>query len=171
MVSIEELGALGEFLASFGVLATLFYLAVQLRQNTQAVRLNTAQVVTEELQAMFALLSSDEGLAGVFLEAGEGRELSGVNRVRYYTFTSNILRVCENGYLQNREGAIGPEHWEGIVRMMIDYSKMGAFEEYWLNRKHWLSQEFQHFMDTEIIPAPAKTGVSIPGRYASSAVS
>lgn len=168
-MSIAELGALGEFLASFGVLATLFYLAIQLRQNTQAVRLNTAQVVTEELQAMFSLLSSDEGLARVFLEAGEGKELSGVDKIRYYTFTSNLLRGCENGWLQNREGAIGPEHWEGIVRMMIDYSKMSAFEEYWLNRKHWLSREFQQFMDTEIIPVPAKAGVSIPGKYASSA--
>ena len=48
-MSIAELGALGEFVASFGVLATLIYLAIQMRQNTQALRLNTAQVVTEEL--------------------------------------------------------------------------------------------------------------------------
>jgi hypothetical protein len=166
-MTIAELGSLGEFIASFGVLATLVYLAIQMRQNTQALRLNTAQVVTEELQQMFSLLASDVGLAEVLVEAGEGAELSSVNKVRYYTFTSNILRVCENGYLQNRENAISPEHWEGIVRMMIDYSKMAAFEDYWVNRKHWISEEFQNFMDTEIIPVPMKTGVNIPGKYAS----
>lgn len=170
-MSIAELGALGEFVASFGVLATLFYLASQMRQNTRALRLNTANVVTEELQQMFALLSSDESLANIFLEAGQNPDLSGVSKVRYYTFTSNILRVGENGYLGNREQAISPEHWEGIVRMMIDYSKMAAFEDYWANRKHWLSEEFQNFMDTEIIPAPAKAGVSIPGRYVSKSAS
>ena len=166
-MSIADLGALGEFVASFGVIATLIYLAIQMRQNTQAVRLNTAQVVTEELQQMFSLLASDESLAQVFLEAGGVAELSDVSKVRYYTFTSNILRVCESGYLQNRENAIGPEHWEGIVRMMIDYSKMTAFDDYWANRKHWMSNEFQNFMDTEIIPIPAKAGIKIPGRYKS----
>ena len=52
--------------------------------------------------------------------------------------------------------------------MMVDYSKMSAFEDYWANRKHWMSNEFQRFMDSEIIPRPAKAGVDIPGRYASS---
>jgi len=66
-MSIAELGALGEFIASFGVLATLIYLAIQMRQNTQALRLNTAQVVTEELQQMFSLLASDEGRSKVFV--------------------------------------------------------------------------------------------------------
>jgi hypothetical protein len=69
-MSIAELGAIGEFVASFGVIATLIYLAIQMRQNTQAVRLNTAQVFTEELQQMFSLLASDEGLSTVFVEAG-----------------------------------------------------------------------------------------------------
>ena len=66
-MSIAELGALGEFIASFGALATLIYLAIQMRQNTQTLRLNTAQVVTEELQQMFSLLASDEGLSKVFV--------------------------------------------------------------------------------------------------------
>ncbi len=69
-MSIMELGALGEFVASFGVIATLIYLAVQMRQNTKAVRLNTAHAVTEELQSMFSLLVADEGMADVILEAG-----------------------------------------------------------------------------------------------------
>lgn len=34
-MSIMELGALGEFLGSMGVIATLIYLAIQIRQNTR----------------------------------------------------------------------------------------------------------------------------------------
>lgn len=35
-MSIMELGALGEFLGSIGVIATLVYLAIQIRQNTHS---------------------------------------------------------------------------------------------------------------------------------------
>ena len=164
-MSIEELGAIGEFVASFGVIATLVYLAIQMTQNTRAVKLNTARIVTEELQQMFSLLASDESLAKVFLDAGRASELNDIARVRYYTFTSNFLRVVENGYLQHRDEAISEEHWEGMTNMAIDYTKMKAFDAYWNDRKHWVSREFQEFMETQIIPVEPKSGVSVPGNY------
>ena len=164
-MSIMELGALGEFVASFGVIATLIYLAVQMRQNTKAVRLNTAHAVTEELQDMFSLLVADEGMADVMLEAGQKRGLSGAVRVRYYTFTSNLMRGYENAFLQRQEDAISEAHWTGITRMMIDFTAMAAFPEYWADRKHWLSDDFQAYMDAEIISAAPQPGVNIPGNY------
>ncbi len=37
-LTIQDLGALGEFFGSIAVLATLVYLALQTRQNTMAIR-------------------------------------------------------------------------------------------------------------------------------------
>jgi hypothetical protein len=37
-VSIQELGSLGELIAAIATIATLFYLAIQIRQNTTSVR-------------------------------------------------------------------------------------------------------------------------------------
>ena len=67
----DALGALGELVGAAAVVATLIYLSVQLRQNTRTVKLSSAQAVTEELQAMFSLLSSDQSLAEIFVEAGK----------------------------------------------------------------------------------------------------
>ena len=72
-MSIMELGALGEFVGSIGVLATLIYLAIHMRQNTMAVRLNTAHAVTGELQEMFGLLASHQELAKIVNEVGLSR--------------------------------------------------------------------------------------------------
>ncbi len=38
LMTIQDLGALGELLGSVAVLATLIYLALQTRQNTMAIR-------------------------------------------------------------------------------------------------------------------------------------
>ena len=83
-MSIEELGAIGEFVASFGVIATLIYLAIQMTQHTRAVKLNTSRVVTEELQQMFSLLAADESLANVFIDAKTTSELNLIARVRSF---------------------------------------------------------------------------------------
>jgi hypothetical protein len=166
-MSITELGALGEFVASFGVIATLVYLAIQMRQNTKALQLNTGQAVNAELQQMFSQLCSDEGLSKVFLEAGKSAELNELSRVRYNTFMGFFFKICENAFLQKRENTIGEAYWTGVTNIMIDITKMPAFESYWNDRKHWVSGDFRDFMDAEILPTQAKAGVNIPGKYES----
>ncbi len=52
-MTIIELGAVGEFIGAIAVVVTLIYLAIQMRQNTNALKLNTARSVTEELQDSF----------------------------------------------------------------------------------------------------------------------
>jgi len=40
-MSIMELGAIGEFVGAFGVIASLIYVGLQVRQNTRAMRSET----------------------------------------------------------------------------------------------------------------------------------
>jgi len=162
-MSIAELSAFGDLVASFGVIATLIFLALQMRQNTKALRLSTAHAVTAELQGMFSLLATDQGLAEILVEAGHHTELKGANRVRYWTFTSNLLRIYENAYLLKREHSISEAQWSGITRMMTDYKSMAAFPGYWADRKHWLSDEFCEYMDAEVLSSPPRPGVTVPG--------
>jgi len=162
-MTIAELGSLGEFIASLGVLITLIYLAIQMRQNTKAVRLNTAHSITEEFQEIFSLLASDQSLSEVFMEAAQNEELSGVSRLRYNTFMGSAMRAYENAYLQNREQAAIADHLGGFTRMMIDVTAMPAFSNFWADRKHWFSDDFQLHMKTAIIPTPMEAGVNMPG--------
>jgi hypothetical protein len=162
-MSIAEFGALGDIVASFGVIATLIYLALQMRQNTKALRVSTSHALTGDLRSMFSLLASDQGLAEVLVEAGHKAQLVGPTRVRYFTFTSNLLRIYENAYLLKRENSISEAHWSGMTQLVIDYKSMAAFPGYWEDRKHWLSAEFRAYMDTEILPTPPRQGVTIPG--------
>ena len=164
-MTIMEFGAIGEFIGAFAVVATLIYLAIQMRQNTNALKLISARSITEELQETFSLLASDQELAGIFVKASGESELQGAERVRYYTLTSNLVRVYENAFLQSRAGAMEQAHWEGTTRMMIDVTSMAAFQQYWQDRKHWVSEDFQEYMETDVISAPPKTGVSVPGAY------
>ncbi len=161
----EAIGAVGEIVGAIAVVATIIYLAFQMRQNTTAIQLNTAHSVTEELQEMFSLLASDQSLSEIFVQAAQGTDLSGSDRVRYYTFMHNFVRVYENAFLQNRPNVVDEAHWAGMTRMMIDVSAMPAFSLYWADRMHWFSEDFQQHINTEIIPTPAKPGINIPGDY------
>jgi len=164
-MTLDQWARIAEIIAAIAVVVSLVYLAVQMRQNTIAVRLNTAHSVTNELQGMFSLIASDESLAEVFAQAATEPELPTVARIRFHTFMGNFMRVYENAYLQKRAGAIDEAQWEGISRMIIDCKEMAAFCAYWKDRKHWFSNDFQKHMETVILPAAPLPEINIPGNY------
>jgi hypothetical protein len=51
-MNITELGAIGEFLSSIGVIATLIYLAVQIRQNSKTMKSGAYQKIVEDRAAV-----------------------------------------------------------------------------------------------------------------------
>ena len=61
----EALGAIGELAGAIGVIATLGYLAIQIRQNTSAVQSAAAQTVHENFAAWYSSAQGDSRLLGI----------------------------------------------------------------------------------------------------------
>ncbi len=113
---------------------------------------------------MFASLASDSGLAELIHKAAnDATSISGAEKLRFYSFNNNFTRAFENAYSQSTGDALDSRYWAGMKRMATDYTHMPGFREYWLNRKHWFSEDFQHFMVAEILKADANAGVPLPG--------
>jgi hypothetical protein len=165
-MAIQDWGAIGELIGAIAVIVTLFYVALQIRQNTRAIRLSTSHAVTEEVRDMFALLAEHGGLAELVQQASmDAASIGGADKLRYWSYNNNFVRAFENAYIQWTQDALDPRHWAGIKRMVTDYTHVSGFREFWPNRKHWYSDEFQHFMDAEILQSEAQTGVPLPGEY------
>ncbi len=64
----EALGAIGEMVGAIAVVATLGYLAIQLRQNTKSVHANTHQQILNAQQPLW-LAQTDFDYAKILLEA------------------------------------------------------------------------------------------------------
>ena len=71
---LEALGNIGDFVGGIAVIATLVYLAVQVRQNTQQLRASALSTSTAANVAFNYSLGTDPGAARVFqvgLEEGD----------------------------------------------------------------------------------------------------
>ena len=82
-MTIQDIGSIGELLAAIATIATLIYLAAQIRQNTQMLRANSATVHTTSSNAIATILAQDaelcelyfRGLAGTFaFAAGQQKQ-------------------------------------------------------------------------------------------------
>ena len=143
-MTISELGALGEFIASIGVLVTLIVLAVEVRRNTMTVRrTNIRQATESNSRALNALL--DEGVAEIFIKGLKSLDdLSDVERYRFDNAFHQWLSACEQVFIDHREGMFEDDQlvvWENSI---AGYLNTPGGKVWWEERQIWYSRAFRN---------------------------
>ena len=96
-MSIQDLGSIGELVAAFATIATLIYLAAQIRQNTTTVAASTYESVFTGYNDLNAVILSDPELARI-LETGldDPQSLQEDEQFRFLL----LMRSSSNQYLK-----------------------------------------------------------------------
>jgi hypothetical protein len=144
----EAIGAIGEVLGAAAVVVTLGYLAVQIRQNSQAVKNSAAQSLLSEANESLRVAASDPATArAVILGQTLFDELSEGEKAQFITWTFAWMRTVEQAYLQYAQGYIDEELWEGHMAHHRQMIQARAIKKWWSQRRCFFSQNFQNYMD------------------------
>lgn len=108
-MSITELGALGEFVGSIAVLATLVYLAFQTRQNglmlSQSKDAQTATMIQANMNLwhnLYGRILESAETARIFRAVKSGREVANEDRERVDALLTMWMLNLENLLFQSR---------------------------------------------------------------------
>ena len=131
-MTITELGALGEFVGAIAVVATLLYLALQVRQNSQTLQQNTRATEAAIRQAFAtqdqeflscaldsAVLAQAVSKGDPLLRSNESQDaLSPVERTQLVGRQHVNFRVFEHAHSQFRKGILDQSEWERYRRIV-----------------------------------------------------
>ena len=135
----EALGAIGELVGAAAVLATLVYLALQMRQNTRAVRIAARTTLQEAFSSVGDLLAHSPQLAELYLKGCmDYRALSRTDRLRFSGILQNYLFSIEMLDQQASEGMV--ETTTLIERLRPLFEQPGV--------RDWWSQNSKLFRPT-----------------------
>jgi hypothetical protein len=88
----QLLGNLGEFFGAIAVLATLIYLAIQIRQNKDAIEIDSTRTIIQDFQSIWATLGADENFTLVIRRAvNDWDALSRNEQMRAHVFFVNLF--------------------------------------------------------------------------------
>ncbi len=126
-MTIIELGALGEFLGSIAVLATLVYLAMQIRQNTRTMDeskklalAQTYQMRSDALQMMLVHAADSEYIGPIITK---------LTTAGYPDVTSSLDQLSTEELGRFRQWQIAQQtHWDN---MFFQYQQGFIDEEYY----------------------------------------
>ena len=120
-MTLEDLGNIGDFVGGIGVVATLVYLVLQIRQNTRELEHNSEQVrASAELETArlmadwHAVGASSPDLVriwGVHMARGASALTSG-ERGRLVWFVAQYITIVEGLYRQHRRGFLSADSWQ-----------------------------------------------------------
>ena len=152
-INWDALGAIGEVAGAIGVVATLVYLAVQIRQNTQVTRASTAQQMTNNWVLVNLEMSRNKVVSIKIGEAISPEDLQIV-----LSFWRVMFHQWSNCVYQHNHGSLDDLLFEPTEREISQYArdtKVGPnLRAAWAATHFIFQQEFQDFMDRIITQNP-----------------
>jgi hypothetical protein len=147
-VTLEDLGNIGEFLGAIGVIASLVYLAIQIRQNTRSIRSATYQSSTRDIVQLSDQMSQDPELTRIWFEGLRGFDsMSQDDRRRFAAYMMGAYRRYESMLYQTQQGLLEQEWWEGVGNNLEDMTLQPGTQAWWTEASHLFRPEFQQFVD------------------------
>jgi len=152
-VSLEDLANLGEAIGGFAVLVTLVYLALQIRQNTRAVRAATYQQVVDATSDWSATLCQHDDLLLVWTRGTRDGidSLGEFERTKFSFALLTLLRRVENIHYQELSGTLEPEAWSGIRNSLQRMFKTPGTQNWWRENAFRFTPVFQNYVERELL--------------------
>ncbi len=145
----QLLGNFGEFVSSIAVLATLAYLAIQVRQNAGASRVAAGQSVLTALNSSLIAAASTPEFSHTILDGQiDFKSLSEGEQKQFVVFMLAWFRGLEQAHLAYRLGQISDGEWGGHAAHISGLMKSEGVQRWWQTRRAVFSPEFQDFVDS-----------------------
>ena len=144
----EAVGATGELIGSVAVLATLVYLAIQIRQNTRSLKAASHHAITDSFNAINAKIIDDPATARIWRVGHDG--MSGLNpdeQTQYSFMMLSYMRIFETLFYQRGLGTMEEQLFateEGTLRWTVTQT---GFLEWWDNNPISLSPAFRSYIN------------------------
>ena len=126
--TVQDLGALGEFVGALGVVITLIYLAFQIRQNTTQLEQNTLTARAAAVNASQATLRENRlsvfesaEMSTIWLHGHNDPEaMNELDQFRFRLVMQNVTEAMLDVYTQTAVTDFSPETWATQGATMVE---------------------------------------------------
>jgi hypothetical protein len=150
-MTLVTAGLIAEVVAAIAVVVSLWYLAVQLKQNTELERANLEVQLGLKWAEGHDNMIQNPGLAKAYDLAGRNwTELSDEYVRAYMWFVAKSFHVLEGMYRQYQRGLLTEDVWEPFDRYIFGALQIEAVLGWWQSDGALVSKEFKDHVESLI---------------------
>lgn len=166
----DAVGAIAELVGAIGVVASLAYLAMQIRQNTQHIDLNTKAIRTSTFQNFSDtfghfedLLLENDNLGAIWVRGlNEEPDLHHVDRILFNNLANKFFRMYEALYLQYETGLVERLLFDSAHRFPDQLLERQGLRTYWQRNRRRYADSFVTFINERLAETPVVTATPEP---------
>ena len=145
---LETLNALAQLIAALGVIASLFYLGVQIRQNTRSMRAVVVDSLAQSIADVIRPMAEDRALMRAFHTVVEDwYKATDDDRMRALPLLFSTFKLFENAWFQQRQGTLEPQQWEGWDAYIRMYYHRPGVKVWWRMRRAAFAAGFRDYIE------------------------
>ena len=154
----EAIGAVGELIGGLAVIATLIYLAVQIRQNTAMITAQTVQASVDATQRTLLFRAEHGALRAILRKARDDEELTRDEFEMLASYLQAAFMNFQARLQHNARGLFDESVNESYENILEDYLETPYVRRWWAFARALYGDEFRAHCD-EIVEA---SGSSAP---------
>jgi hypothetical protein len=144
-----DLGQTVSILANVGVIAGIAFLAFEIRQNTLATQMQTAQSYTNEMNAADYFYLDHPELMEITTKAIDGKTLSRDEAGRIRIYFRNLFRVWQSAFYQYQNASLDDRflvQMRDMITLILNVDPNG--QSYWLDNRDSMDPAFKEFVES-----------------------
>jgi len=109
-LKLREIGDLANFIAAVGVVASLLFVAYEVKQNTEVSLAANRHTVIAALREQLLVRAQSPSLATAISAATSGADLTPTQRSQYFAYLFAVMKSVEEALFQYIEGDLDEEY-------------------------------------------------------------
>ncbi len=131
-MTISDLGSLGELVAAIATVATLIYLAIQIRSNTRVSRVESRRTTTAQTLEFSALIAANSEVASIFRRGlADPTSLDADEKIRFNFLFSMLVYQTQSSFEDSKFGILGEDIFDLTAVPVFNMLKTPGGTAYW----------------------------------------
>lgn len=162
-MTLEEIYYISQIVAVIGIFASLIFVGVQIRQNSEQMkaqtresRYGTMNQILADFQDAVNSIAHDPLSAQDYFKGHSGglAAIAPERRAAFIFRASSALHLYERAFVQREAGRLGDDAWDMIQRQNAPMISGIGWQEIWKFRKVSYTPGFAAYLDNQIASMP-----------------
>lgn len=143
----DAINAIAQLISSIGVVASLWYLAVQVHRSTRVTKLTAQDAAATALREVTSPFAENAELGRIWRAGLENLDtLSDDDQARFFHSAFQFLKAMETIHFHYIYGIMEEQVWRGWCNLYAHYLSTPGLGYYWRLRHDLFSERFQEFI-------------------------
>jgi hypothetical protein len=150
-MTLQNLYFITEIVGGIAIIGSLIFVALQVRQNTEAMRVEALERHADHFRILNLPISENADMADIFRRGLEDLDrLDPTERVRFMALLTMAVRGWEKMFLVRKRRALDEGLWSGSHESFKSALTNPGLRAYWHIRRSTFCQDFRDYVDATI---------------------